>query len=283
MGNNGGVQPDFIDAAWQRIRPHVRETPVISPGPRSFGLEFDIVLKLECLQHTGSFKPRGAFNRVLSADVPDAGVIAASGGNHGLAVGYVASQLGHIAEVFVPTKGVSLARDGFRLRMYQRVVWGVPGRFTAQPVPPEIRLDDGFRFQAVDAPGHSPDMTCYLEPDRGWLFSGDLYIASKPRFLRADESVDIQIESLRAVLGLSFDTVFCSHRGVVPNGHGAIREKLDYLVSLRDETRELHRSGRSVTEITRQLLGREPLMSFLTWFHFSKRNLVRACLPPELK
>jgi len=54
------------------------------------------------MQHTGSFKPRGAFNRVLSAEVPDAGLIAASGGNHGLAVGHVASEPGIRAEIFVP-------------------------------------------------------------------------------------------------------------------------------------------------------------------------------------
>jgi threonine dehydratase len=62
-----------------------------------------IFLKLEALQHTGSFKPRGAFNCILSSDVPESGVIAASGGNHGAAVAYAAQQLGHRAEIFVPT------------------------------------------------------------------------------------------------------------------------------------------------------------------------------------
>jgi threonine dehydratase len=60
------------------------------------------VLKLEQLQHTGSFKPRGAFNRILSHRVPSAGVIAASGGNHGVAVAFAVQRLGHRAEIFVP-------------------------------------------------------------------------------------------------------------------------------------------------------------------------------------
>jgi threonine dehydratase len=60
------------------------------------------VLKLELLQHAGSFKPRGAFNRLLSADLPPAGVIAASGGNHGAAVAFAARTLGVTAEIFVP-------------------------------------------------------------------------------------------------------------------------------------------------------------------------------------
>jgi len=96
----GGAE---IEAAAARIAPHVRRTPVVEAEAGAFGTPGPIVLKLECLQHTGSFKPRGAFNRILSVDVPPAGVIAASGGNHGLAVAYAARALGHRAEIFVPT------------------------------------------------------------------------------------------------------------------------------------------------------------------------------------
>ena len=66
------------------------------------GLGFPVTLKLELLQHAGSFKPRGAFNRLLSAELPAAGAIAASGGNHGAAVAYAARSLGVTAEIFVP-------------------------------------------------------------------------------------------------------------------------------------------------------------------------------------
>jgi threonine dehydratase len=91
-----------IEAAHARIAAHVRRTPVIAPGRGAFGLDLDLVLKLECLQHMGSFKPRGAFNSLLTSQVPDAGVAAASGGNHGAAVAYAAAQLGHRATIFVP-------------------------------------------------------------------------------------------------------------------------------------------------------------------------------------
>lgn len=92
-----------IDAAAARIEVHVRRTPVVEIEADAFGTAGPVVLKLECLQHTGSFKPRGAFNRVLSTTVPKAGLIAASGGNHGLAVAFAARRLGHRAEIFVPT------------------------------------------------------------------------------------------------------------------------------------------------------------------------------------
>ena len=93
-----------IDAAAKRIAPHVRRTPTIDLAAGTFGADAasPLTLKLECLQVTASFKPRGAFNRMLSAAVPASGVIAASGGNHGIAVAHAAKTLGHRAEIFVP-------------------------------------------------------------------------------------------------------------------------------------------------------------------------------------
>lgn len=93
---------DAIRAAADRIAPFIRRTPVICLAPAETGLENPLTLKLELLQVTGSFKPRGAFNRLLSAEIPAAGVVAASGGNHGLAVAHAAMVLGIKAEIFVP-------------------------------------------------------------------------------------------------------------------------------------------------------------------------------------
>src|SRR5579859_5395873 len=91
-----------IEMASKRIAGYVRVTPIIQLEAGIWGLDGEIVLKLEQLQHTASFKPRGAFNRILSNQVPRAGVIAASGGNHGIAVAYAAQRLGQRAEIFVP-------------------------------------------------------------------------------------------------------------------------------------------------------------------------------------
>jgi threonine dehydratase len=92
----------MIDAAAARTAPHLRRTPLLDVFRQDLGLAADIQLKLEFLQHAGSFKPRGAFNTLLSTTVPAAGVAAASGGNHGAATAYAAQQLGHRATIFVP-------------------------------------------------------------------------------------------------------------------------------------------------------------------------------------
>ena len=119
------VTPDDVERAAERIGNRARRTPVI---------EHDgLTLKLELLQHAGSFKTRGAFNRVLAAGaLPDGGLITASGGNHGAAIAYVASQLAVPAEVFVPSTSPAMKRENIE-------------RFGAKVVVVEGYYDDAQR------------------------------------------------------------------------------------------------------------------------------------------
>jgi threonine dehydratase len=93
-----------IAAVESLIRPHVRRTPVVELEARDFDLPLaGLSFKLELFQHSGSFKARGAFANLLTREVPAAGVVAASGGNHGAAVAYAARRLGVPARIYVPT------------------------------------------------------------------------------------------------------------------------------------------------------------------------------------
>jgi threonine dehydratase len=109
------VNRDAIVATYELVRPHVRRTPVIEVDATDFALEArPLVFKLELLQHTGSFKPRGALASLLSRPVPLAGVVAASGGNHGLAVAFAARKLGVPARIFVPSVAAATKRERIR-------------------------------------------------------------------------------------------------------------------------------------------------------------------------
>ena len=93
-----------ITAVYQLIEPHIRRTPVMNVDGKDFGLNVGrLSLKLELFQYAGSFKARGAFANLLTRDVPKAGVVAASGGNHGIAVALAASKLKIPAKIFVPS------------------------------------------------------------------------------------------------------------------------------------------------------------------------------------
>jgi threonine dehydratase len=98
------IDRDRVEATYALIRPYVRQTPVVCLSGADFGLDaVSLTLKLEHLQHSGSFKVRGAFTNLLRREVPPAGVVAASGGNHGVAVAFAAQRLGVKARIFVPT------------------------------------------------------------------------------------------------------------------------------------------------------------------------------------
>src|SRR5260370_31918359 len=106
-----------IDAAHRVIQPHVRRTPILQANGADFGLPpFPLTLRLEQLQFAGSFKTRGAFASLLLRAVPAAGVVAASGGNHGAAVAYAAMRLGVRGKIFVPR--VSSRAKTARIRAY---------------------------------------------------------------------------------------------------------------------------------------------------------------------
>jgi threonine dehydratase len=104
MSLDAAITPDRITETGRLIRPHVRHTPVLHVDLADFGLApRPLALKLECLQHSGSFKARGAFANLLTRSIPPVGVVAASGGNHGAAVAYAAMRLGVPATIFLPS------------------------------------------------------------------------------------------------------------------------------------------------------------------------------------
>lgn len=118
------MTPNDIRAAHARIAPHIRRTPVWTLPAAAFGHDGPVSLKLEFLQHAGSFKPRGAFNTLLSHKIPSSGVAAASGGNHGAAVAYAAKRLGCPARIFVPEISSPAKVAAIRLHGAEIVIGG---------------------------------------------------------------------------------------------------------------------------------------------------------------
>ncbi|HYV11199.1 MAG TPA: threonine/serine dehydratase [Pyrinomonadaceae bacterium] len=117
MNNGTELSRERIQATENIIRPYIRRTPILEVDGADFGLDsIKITFKLELFQHAGSFKARGAFSNILTRAVPAAGVVAASGGNHGVAVAFAAMKLGKPATIFVPTVASKTKLD--RIRRY---------------------------------------------------------------------------------------------------------------------------------------------------------------------
>ncbi len=165
-----------ITAAAARIDGHVLRTPTLTY--QGGGLNFPVEMKLEQMQRTGTFKARGAFNTLLSGPVPEAGIVAASGGNHGAAVAFAAHELGHKARIYVPEMAgpskIALIRDcGADLQV-------VPGAYAnALHLAEEYEAETGaMQIHAYDAPATVAGQgTCVREWEEQGLKADTVLIA----------------------------------------------------------------------------------------------------------
>jgi glyoxylase-like metal-dependent hydrolase (beta-lactamase superfamily II) len=119
----------------------------------------------------------------------------------------------------------------------------------------------------------------YHEPDRGIIFSGDLYLSDRIKYFRSDEMISDQIESLKKILCFDFDTVLCSHHPKPTKGKQRITTKLQFLEDLYGSIRRIWEKGYEEKEIFRKMGLKEQY--FVKWFCFgnvSMRNVVRSAI-----
>ncbi len=183
--------------------------------------------------------------------------------------------------VAAPEPVVRTLEAGYRLGAYQRLVWGAP-----EPDPPVVRVagaveGHGQVLVPIHTPGHSADHFVYHEPERGIVFSGDLYISGRLLLLRADEDLFALIDSLKEIRALEPRVLYCAHRGRLDGPVDALTRKIDWLEEVVERARELADRGLGVRAITRRVLGRESLVYWVTRGDMSKRNLIEAALAPR--
>ncbi len=183
--------------------------------------------------------------------------------------------------IAAPPDAVPILARFPRLPFYRRMVWGQPEDVTAEPLGAVVETEH-YRFEVIPTPGHSADHVCLFEPRQGWLFSGDLFIHERARYIRREEDIGGILRSLREVLAREPRVLFCGHAGMVEDAGEAIRRKIAYLEELARQARALRKQGLSPEEIARRLLGPETRMTHLTGGDFSKVNLIRGLLQSEI-
>lgn len=133
---------------------------------------------------------------------------------------------------------------------YRKVVWGRPRPIAIENVPGEIQTT-AHLLRVIETPGHSEDHLCFFEPERKWLFTGDLYLSSYLRYLRADENIYEIMRSVQKMIDLKPLVLFCNHRGPVENAIEALQKKLGFLEGLRDEVLDCLCKGDSLDRVKR--------------------------------
>lgn len=177
-----------------------------------------------------------------------------------------------------PAMVVPLLASPPRIEFYRRLVWGQPESVAARAVEGNRVSTNHHRFCLIHAPGHSFDHHILFEPDRRWLFSADLYLAERARYLRTGEDLGRLMDSLRLAVGLAPDALYCAHAGLVTDATTALESKITYWDDIIKETDALREQGLTAEGIRDRLLGSEGMMTRVSRGHFSKLNLIRAAL-----
>ena len=193
-----------------------------------------------------------------------------SGGNAALAEAFG-------APVLAPEAALDFLRAPPRFPWARRMIAGALRPIDARPL--GARVENGkLALEAIPTPGHADDHTAFFEPERRWLFSGDLFLGERVRTVHWKEDVYRGLESLRLAAALDPAKVFCAHVGAVEDGAGALRRKIAFWEETGGKIRDLAAKGCSEREIRDRLLGREHWLSIVTRGRFSKLSLVRAFL-----
>ncbi|WP_025028144.1 MBL fold metallo-hydrolase [Caldalkalibacillus mannanilyticus] len=163
----------------------------------------------------------------------------------------------------------------YKLPMYRYLTWGQMRPVQGTLIGEKIQTNR-FTFDVVRTPGHCQDHLSLVEPNHGFVFSGDLFVSSRIKYsLHRGESLKSMLQSIEALLSYDFQHVFCAHAGFVPRGRQALEKKKKFLHELVDSVLFYYQEGQSLEEI------REKLHPQIDWNHllsrgeFSSRNVVR--------
>jgi len=178
-----------------------------------------------------------------------------------------------------PTSLARLARPP-RTQLFRQIIWGRSRPVEAGPISGDAQVG-GLRVRVIPTPGHSDDHVAYLFPDRGWLFTGDLFVHERVRYAQGDENVPRALQSLRRVLTFEFDDLYCAHGGRIHQPQQALLRKIEFLEEVRERAVELRQAGLAPDRIARRVFGRLGPWHYVTGGWFSEVNLIRSLLEDD--
>ncbi len=158
----------------------------------------------------------------------------------------------HNISVFGHPLMIERMQAGYKIRFYQHLLFGKAEKVSVLPYPSVIESDN-ICFKPVHTPGHSKDHTVYLVEEKGWLFSGDLYLGEKIKYFRAGENIAEQIRSLKKILKYDFQSLYCAHRLCPENGKIHLQRKLTFFETFYGNVRTLFEKGYPETAIIKEL------------------------------
>jgi len=176
--------------------------------------------------------------------------------------------------VYAHILSMEIMARGFDILPYQKAMFGRAKPVSIRPVDGKIETDQ-YSFEIIHTPGHAQEHIALYERKQGWLFSGDLFVAEKIKYFRKHESMSEQIKSLKKLVRLDFDYLFCNHNPQLKNGKVMLIRKMHYFEELYGQIKDHHRKGLSTEEIMKAVGIHKSLpIELLTYKDVSARYLV---------
>jgi endoribonuclease LACTB2 len=160
---------------------------------------------------------------------------------------------------------------------YQEEIWGYPVPSLVKPLSDHVDTGN-YRFDVVPTPGHDLDHICLFEPKNGWLFTGDLYVTTRPVVCRPNDDMRRTIADLKKLRDLHPHTMFPAPTHVVTEPMEKLNRLIDYLEELGSKIERLYNEGKDVDSIREELFGAEGPIAELTQQQFSSVNMVKSFL-----
>jgi glyoxylase-like metal-dependent hydrolase (beta-lactamase superfamily II) len=179
---------------------------------------------------------------------------------------------------------VNILKKGYKMSPLAKLMNGTVEKAHLKPMSEEdIIQTKHYSLQPIHTPGHCDDHYCYYEKQKGWLFSGDLYVADRIKYFAAYENLFTQIESLKKLIQLDFDVLFCSHNPKVKNGKKHLQNKLHFFEDFAGEVTRYYDQGHNARQIFALMGMKENYFNkYITLGNFSAENMVHSVVK-ELK
>ncbi|WP_345243654.1 MBL fold metallo-hydrolase [Pontibacillus salipaludis] len=179
--------------------------------------------------------------------------------------------------IYIKKEAIPECEVEANLPLYRERIWGSLEPFS--PLPFDTTIESNHHsYQLIHTPGQERNHIVLYDEERGRLFSGDLFVHPKPKVMMEDESIPVMMRSIRRVLQLDFQEMFCQHAGFIQNGKEAMREKLTYLEELSGHVHDLYKKGHNLDEINAQLFSKTPIIVHHSSHEYDSKHMIRTIL-----
>jgi len=184
--------------------------------------------------------------------------------------------------IYASSESVPLINQVPKLYPYQEMVWGYPEPSEVESLAGSVKTER-YCFDVIETPGHCRGHVALVEREKGWCFTGDMFISRKPAVARREEDMAVATRSMARLMALDTErlVLFTALGSVVGDGRAALKACVEYLQDLARKAKELRGQGLSTADITERLLGGESFFASVTDGEFSRENLVRAVLKAD--